>query len=156
MISAGAGMGAAYIAIGSVFCLVIFLLSLYYGSRTITRLDTFCLVGGLMALAIYVFLHNPLLSIVMVIIVDFIGFMPTLRKIYIDSSSETMTMYALCSLSNVFALGALTSVTVTTLLCPVSFMLINGGCAVVIATQRRKTSLVSGTDKPCSRGLLYE
>ena len=82
MFAAGAGIGIASLAIGAALCGFIFFLSLRYGTQDIKIFDTVCLIAALGVLGIYVFLRDPLFSIIAVTIIDFIGFMPTLRKAY--------------------------------------------------------------------------
>jgi GrpB-like predicted nucleotidyltransferase (UPF0157 family) len=139
MLAAGAGIGIASLAIGAVLCGFIFLLSLRYGTRDIKIFDTVCLVAALGVLGIYIFLRDPLFSIIAVTTIDFIGFMPTFRKAYVNPHSETSSNYALSALSSFLALGALQVVSVTTALYLVSLVITNGACAAIILTRRKKT-----------------
>jgi GrpB-like predicted nucleotidyltransferase (UPF0157 family) len=138
MLNAGAGIGIASLAIGAVLCGFIFLLSLRYGTRDIKIFDTVCLIAALGVLGIYIFLRDPLFSIIAVTAIDFIGFMPTFRKAYIDPHSETASNYALSALSSLLALGALQVVSVATALYLVSLVITNGACAAIIITRRKK------------------
>src|SRR5580692_12753970 len=65
MFSTGAGIEAMALAVGSVFCIFIFILSLKYGTKNITVFDTICLIGALAAIGVYLFLHNPILSVIL-------------------------------------------------------------------------------------------
>jgi hypothetical protein len=137
MLAAGAGIGIASLAIGAALCGFIFLLSLYYGTRDIKIFDTVYLIAALGVLGIYIFLRDPLFSIIAVAAIDFIGFMPTLRKAYVDSYSETASNYVLSAFSSLLALGALRVVSVTTTLYLVSLVITNGVCAAIIITRRK-------------------
>ena len=138
MLNAGAGIGIASLAIGAVLCGFIFLLSLHYGTRDIKIFDTVCLIAALGVLGIYIFLRDPLFSIIAVATIDFIGFMPTLRKAYIDPHSETASNYALSAFSSLLALGALQVMSVTTALYLVSLVITNGACAAIIIMRRKR------------------
>ncbi len=138
MLAAGAGIGITSLAIGATLCGFIFLLSLKYGTRDITLFDTLCLIAALGVLAIYFFLRDPLFSIIAVTAIDFIGFMPTFRKAYVDPHSETASNYALSALSSLLALGALQVISVTTALYLVSLVITNGACAAIIIMRRKK------------------
>ena len=107
MFAAGAGIGIASLAIGAILCFLIWLLSLRYGTHNINTFDKICLAGGLVAIAIYLFLHDPLLSVIVVTLTDLIGFLPTFRKSYKEPTTETASTYILSSASSLFALGAL-------------------------------------------------
>ncbi len=137
MISGGAGLGVASLAIGAVLCGTIFLLSLRYGTANIKPFDIICLIGALIAIAIYLFLQNALLSVIIVSLTDFIAFLPTFRKAYEEPASETASTFALSSASNVLALFALSSFTLTTSLYLISLIITNATCAFIILIRRK-------------------
>lgn len=141
MFAAGAGIGIASLAIGAVFCFFIWLLSLRYGTHNINTFDKICLAGGLVAIAIYFFLHDPLLSVIMVTLTDLIGFLPTFRKSYEEPATETASTYILSSLSSLFAIGALEAFTLSTSLYLISLIVTNGTCALVILIRRHRLSI---------------
>src|ERR1700691_2022840 len=58
MYSTGAAISALPLAIGAIFCAYIFILSLRFGTKNITLFDTACLVGALISVAVYFFLHD--------------------------------------------------------------------------------------------------
>ena len=136
MLSAGAGIGAASLAIGAGLCAFIFLLSLKYGTHNIKTFDTICLIGALIAIAVYFLLHDALLSVIIVSLTDFIGFLPTFRKSYEEPHTETAVTYVLSSISSVLALGALVQFTLTTSLYLISLIITNGLCALIILMRR--------------------
>src|SRR6185312_15073157 len=73
MFNNGGGMGTLSLAIGSVFCAYVCLLSIKYGTKNITTFDTVCLIGALGATAIYFFQKDALLSIILISAIDFTG-----------------------------------------------------------------------------------
>ncbi|HTB31176.1 MAG TPA: hypothetical protein VK808_04070, partial [Bacteroidia bacterium] len=87
MFNNGAGIGALSLTVGAFFCAYIFILSLKYGTKNITTFDTLCLIGALAATAVYVFMHNPVLSVILITIIDLVGFLPTMRKAYSEPHS---------------------------------------------------------------------
>ncbi|MBI5038150.1 MAG: hypothetical protein HZC01_05610 [Candidatus Kerfeldbacteria bacterium] len=132
MLSAGASIGVASLLIGAILCGYIFILSLRYGTRNITVFDTVCLIGALTAIFIYAFLRNPLLSVIMISLVDLVGFLPTFRKAYLEPESETASNYLLSGISSTFALGALVNFNITTSLYLISVTATNIACAALI------------------------
>src|SRR6185312_6212480 len=76
----GAGYGAWSLAVGGLFCLSIFVLSFKYGTKNIKRVDAYCLAGALVALVAYIFVHDPIYSVLLVVSIDFVAYLPTLRK----------------------------------------------------------------------------
>ncbi|MDR3581801.1 MAG: hypothetical protein P4L67_00820 [Candidatus Pacebacteria bacterium] len=128
----GAGIAVAPLVIGAVMCFFIFLLSLKYGSKAkgwgTKTFDLVCLAGALCAIAAYVFFHDALLSVVLATITDTLGFLPTLRKVYHEPHSETASTHLLSGTSNVFALAALASFSVTTVLYLATIMILDFLC----------------------------
>jgi hypothetical protein len=112
----GAGVAIVPLIIGSTLCALTFLLSLKYGTKNIKPFDTFCLVGALLALAVYIFLHDALLSVILVTLIDFSAFLPTLRKTFVEPETETASTHLMSGISNAFAIGALASFNPTTLI----------------------------------------
>ena len=103
----------------------------------IKTFDKICLVGALIAISLYLFLHNALLSVIVVTLTDFIGFLPTIRKSYAEPKTETLSTYGLSSASSAFALFALTNFNITTSLYLITLVITNGLCAVIILVQRK-------------------
>ena len=116
MWSEGAGIAIASSSIGAVLCAFVFLLSLKYGTKDIKPFDSVCLAGALLALSAYLFLHDALLSIILVTLIDFTAFLPTLRKTFIEPETETASTHLLSGASNALAIGALASFNLTTLI----------------------------------------
>jgi hypothetical protein len=137
MFSTGAGIGAMALAVGSVFCIFIFILSLKYGTKNITVFDTICLIGALAAIGVYLFLHNPILSVILISLIDFVGFLPTLRKAYAEPYSETLSMFALGVVWSGFNLIAISTYSISTTLYPACIMFANGLCAALLWIRRK-------------------
>ncbi len=116
----GAGVAIAPLVIGAIVCFFIFILSLRYGTRGVGKgtaaFDLVCLMGALCTIVAYIFFHDPLVSVVLATITDGIGFLPTLRKVYKEPQTETASTHLLSGVSNVFALSALASFSVATVL----------------------------------------
>ncbi len=101
------GWVAVSLAIGSLFVFSIFLLSLKYGTKDITKSDTIVLCFALLAIVVWWQLDNPLLAVLMVSLIDVIGYIPTYRKSLTKPWSESLLAWILVSASYIFALGAL-------------------------------------------------
>lgn len=82
------GMILGACTIGCVACL-----SFVYGTRNIHIIDTILLAGAATALCIWLFLENPLLAVLTATLIDFFGYIPTLRKTWQEPESETMSMW---------------------------------------------------------------
>ncbi|HTB07506.1 MAG TPA: hypothetical protein VK806_11190 [Bacteroidia bacterium] len=137
MYNSGAGIGILALATGSVLCAYTCILSIKFGTKNITTFDTFCLIGALISIAVYIFLKQPLLSIILISAIDFVGFLPTLRKAYIEPYSETLAMFAFFALSGTFTMLALHDYSFTTILYPLTLIGINIIATLVIWMRRR-------------------
>lgn len=137
MYNNGAGIGALTLAVGAIFCGYIFILSLKYGSKNITTFDTLCLIGALISIAVYFFLHNAVMAVILITVIDLAGFLPTLRKAYSEPYSETLSMYALFFVSSGFNLVAIGVYSITTTLYPATIMCTNAICCIILWVRRR-------------------
>lgn len=134
----GAGYGILGIAIGAFFCFTIFLLSLFYGTKNITRFDTLCLIAAICALLFYILQRDPLLSVIIITLIDFLSFLPTMRKTWEEPTTETPSTYALSALAVFLGILALQNYTVTTVLYLASLVVTNSAL-VLIVLLRKKT-----------------
>lgn len=110
----GAGYGSWALAVGAVFCGIIFLLSFKYGTKNIQKIDTVCLCLALVACVIYLLVNDPLYSVLIVTATDAIGYYPTMRKAYQEPYSETISTYGLSAFVNLLSIFALSSYNLTT------------------------------------------
>lgn len=136
MYNSGAGIGILALTIGAFFCGFICIISVKYGTKNITTFDTLCLVGALISIAVYVFLHQPLLSVILISVIDFVGFLPALRKTYFEPHSETVSLYAFFVVSGTFTVLALPTYNLITTFYPATLILINTIATVVILARR--------------------
>lgn len=90
--------------------LFIFILSIKRGEGGATRLDIFSLVGAGISLIVWYLTSDALYAIILIIVIDFFGGLPTLVKAYKSPYSETTVAYMICAfgaLVGVFAVGEL-------------------------------------------------
>lgn len=109
------GWGSYALLVGTIFVFIIFLLSLRYGTKNITKGDTVILIAALLAVVVWWQLHSPLLSVLMVSIIDFISYVPSFRKTFAEPFTETPLSWAIFSLSNILTVFALTEYNFLTL-----------------------------------------
>jgi hypothetical protein len=140
MFNNGAGIGVLALTIGTFFCAFVCIISIKYGTKNITMFDTICLIGALLSIGVYVFLHQPLLSVILISAIDFMGVLPTLRKAWIEPHTETLSMYALFLVSGCFSVMALHEYTATTVIYPATLVVINVLATLVIFFRRSSLS----------------
>ena len=119
------GAGAWVTGFTAVICLIIFLLALNKGKRDFTTTDWLSLSGAGFALLLWFLTNNPLVAIILVTIIDALGFIPTFTKSYARPSEETIFTYQMSSLKYVIGLFALESYSLVTVLYPLSLVITN-------------------------------
>lgn len=103
----GGHWGTLEITAGTGLILIVFILSLFYGTKNITKFDTIALVICLGAMVIWWQLHNPALAVGVVTFIDVVGYVPTIRKAYQEPGSETITTWLAFFFGNLFFIAAL-------------------------------------------------
>jgi uncharacterized membrane protein YhfC len=132
------GPGAWVTGFTALVCLVIAGIAAFDGERNITRLDWLALAGAGAALIAWFLTHSPLLSVILITVIDEIGFVPTLRKSYYRPHEETMSTFVMSGFKWVLGLVALERFTVTTALFPLSIVLASWLFVVMLLIRRRQ------------------
>lgn len=98
-IQKGAGLAAIAIAASEVFTILIFIFALRNGIRDsfkdIQKKDTIFLVVALLGLIPWFVTKDPTISVIVVVCIDLVAFVPTLIKTYKDPESETYLLYSM-------------------------------------------------------------
>lgn len=105
--------------------------------KTFTKLDIFSFSGALVGLGLWWAFNSPLIAIVMSVLVDLIGAIPTVWHAYKKPQEETASSYVLYSLSAMVALFAIPEFSIAAVLVPVYLMIIDGSIAVIIIFRKR-------------------
>ena len=134
----GGGSGSWVTGFGALVSCVIFSLALLWGDRHFSRFDWMSLLGAGIAIFLWWLTGEPLLSLILVIIIDALGFLPTFRKGFYKPYEETATTWGLNSLKFMVALPALESFTLTTWLYPVYLVLANGTFVTMLWVRRKR------------------
>src|SRR5947199_9165168 len=90
-----AGAGAWVTGMTALVCLIIAGLAVRDGQRDIARLDWIALGGAVIALICWFLTRGPLLSVILITIIDNLGFVPTLRKSYFRPHEQTLSTYSM-------------------------------------------------------------
>lgn len=123
--SAGAGAGAWATAATAVTTCLIAMIALHNGGYTITRFDTFSLIGALVAIPAWWLSDNPLLAVIILTIVELLGFLPTYRKAWKRPHDESAAAFAFTIVKYALALGAMQTYTLTTTLFPIALIILS-------------------------------
>ena len=133
----GGEAGSAYTTVGTIFVFLIFFLSFKYGTKDIKRIDAVVLTVALASIVVWWKLENPVLAILMVSTIDFLGYIPTLRKTYVQPWSESTSAWVLFTVGAVFTFLALEEYNVLTMTFLVNIIVADGLIAAVSYFRRR-------------------
>lgn len=137
-ISNGAGAGSWLMGLTLIATLLIFSLSLKLGTTKIVVLDWFCLVSSMVALLIWLVLDQPLVSVVLITLIDVVGgFIPTFRKSLERPDEETVSLYLLFAISLCLSILALSNYTLINMLYPLTLTLVNILMVCFLVTHRK-------------------
>ena len=140
-----AGPGAWVTGVTALVCFLIFVAALRNKEKDITRSDWVSLIGAGIALAFWFITKGPLVSVILVTIIDALGFFPTFRKSFHKPHQETAQTFFLSGLKFVFAIIALENYTVVTWLYPLSLIIMNWVFVTMLLI--RRNSLVFQSKK---------
>ena len=107
VIYGGGGWGALSLGAYAVLILGIFIFSFKYGTKNISKSDTAILVLALIAVIFWWQFKQPLVSVLIVTLIDFFGYVPSFRKTFMSPWSETPVSWLLFAISNLFTIFAL-------------------------------------------------
>ncbi|TSC77640.1 MAG: hypothetical protein G01um101424_263 [Parcubacteria group bacterium Gr01-1014_24] len=139
----GAGVGAWITFAVSAVCIFIFFLCFKYGEKSITKLDVVFLVMALFSLFLWLVVKQPLLSVILVVLTDILGFGPTLRKSWNKPHSETLFTWWVAAFRHGLGIIALQRFNVFTLLYPVAWTLANLIFCIILLIRRRQVKETS-------------
>ncbi len=125
------------LAASTLICIIIFVLSLRYGEKHITRSDTISLVSCAIMIVFWLWTKNDILALILVCIIDAVAFFPTWRKSFKKPFEENIDMYSLSSLKSFLSLFGINNFIITNWLYPVFLIIINLGFALYLMWRRK-------------------
>lgn len=141
-VSEGAGPGAWVTGFTACVSFFIFVTVLRTGEKDIAKSDWLSLVGAGIAMLLWWATSDPLIAVILITLIDALGFFPTFRKSYHKPYEETAITFAISGLKFVIAIIALENLTPTTWLYPASLVLMNGIFVVMLLIRRKQVGYV--------------
>lgn len=141
-LEANGGIGAWPIGISGAITVGVAVLAFYKRADiSITRTDWLFFSVALASLPFWYLTSDPLWTVVLLTVIDLLGFGPTIRKAHAFPHQESQLFFLSFMLRNIFAIMALEHYSVTTVLFPLS---IAAACTVllVLVAYRRRIILV--------------
>lgn len=118
-------------------CGAIILMSLNKGKFSYTRFDGYCQLAALLGLVLWRLTNEPMIAIILFVVVDAIGALPTWRHAWRRPKEETLSTFALSILGNALALSAIPTFTLTMTLVPAYLLILNTVLTIEIFFRRR-------------------
>ena len=138
----GAGIGAIPTGIAEGFTIIIFLLSLKYlfqdRAKHIRPIDNYFLVIALLGLIPWALTKDPTISVMIVVGIDVVGFIPTLRKTWMHPETEKPVLYGMNVGRHILTLMSLGSYNIATTIHSIAMICIN--TLMVLFIQRKRVS----------------
>lgn len=136
-VTEGGGAGAWVTGVTAFFSFGFAIIGLGASSRLfITKTDWIFFISALLTIPLWYFSGNPLISVIIITIIDAVAFVPTFRKAYFHPSTENGWTYALSGIKFVVGLFALESFTWTTALYPASLVIANSAFVLMLIVRR--------------------
>ncbi len=138
--SEGGGAGVWVTGISGVMCLGVFILALYKGTRNFALVDKIFLILALLTLIPWMLTKDPLISVILISLIDVFSFIPTIRHGYQYPHEETVVTFMLSSVKFILGILALQVYTISTWLYPASIALTTVVFVTILIYRRRQLS----------------
>lgn len=132
----GAGFAAIAFGASEIFTVIIFLLSLKYGFKKIPKQDSYFLLAALLGIIPWIIFRDPTWSVVIMVTIDVIAFIPTLKKAWNTPKTETPILYGSNVVRHSLALVALSSYNVATMFHSIIMIIMNSIMVVFISREK--------------------
>lgn len=139
----GGGLGAWPTGVSSLLSFSIAILA--YWKRTdlhITPSDWLFFITAMSSLPLWYLSSDPLWAVVVVTVVDLLGFGPSLRKAYARPNEDSIMVFAILSARNVLSIMALENYSLTTVLFPTAVTVPCLLLATVMVYRRRQLEYI--------------
>lgn len=137
-VSKNAGAGSWVTLAVAIVCFVIAAFALKNGKKDITKADTVFFILAWVAVVFWLIAKQPVLSVILISLVDLLGFVPTIRKSWIKPHSETLFTYILNTFRHGISILALQSYSIVTWLFPGTWAVANGLFSVMLILKRKQ------------------
>lgn len=139
----GAGAGAWTSASAAVFNFAIGLYALKYGEKNITHADWAVFLCALAAVPLWVLTQNPVYAVMLLSLIDMMGFIPTVRKSWDAPHNEVLATFSIGAVGFAFALFAIDDFSFVNYCYPVTVLALNVVFTAVLLHRRRKIPKMS-------------
>lgn len=108
-----------------IICTIIFFFGLKNGTKDITKVDWIAFSLALVAIVLWLVVKQPLLSIILVVFIDMMSFLPTILKAWKNPYTETVITYGLSGVKNGLSIYALSTYSLVIVMYPAYALIAN-------------------------------
>jgi hypothetical protein len=137
-IEGGAGPATWITAAAGLLCIGVVVFGLKSGKKDITKSDTLVAILSLFAIGFWLFVDQPVISIILVIVADGLAFIPTVRKSWHKPYSETLSLYVTNAIRFFIAIAAIETYTFLSVSWIAFWALMNAGFSIMLVVRRRQ------------------
>lgn len=125
------------LGLDAVACGITFLLALRYGEKDIKKSDKISLWLALFAIILWLIFDLPLISVILIILIDFFWLVPTIRKSYMKPHEETITIYLLSWVMFLFSALAIENYSFLTVWHQLAIVIFDWGIVLFLFMRRQ-------------------
>ena len=122
----------------AIFCSLMTVLSIKYGTKDIKKFDTIVLIASITAIIPWTITKDPLLSVIMICIIEAMAIIPTMRKSWDDPWGEKLISWFWGAVNFTLSVFALTNFTFVTAAYPLAIVFVNASL-IALCLYRRQT-----------------
>lgn len=122
--------------LSAIICLVVAAFARYKHKSVIAKIDRLYFTLSILALLLRYITKTPVWSVILIVLIDLLAFLPTFRKTRYDPKAEGILVYALSAFKFALVLRSLDVITITTALYPIYLVLANGTFAIFALVRR--------------------
>ena len=140
-IQSGGGVGAWPIGVsGTITAFIAVLAYVKRADITITRTDWLFFIAAMSSLPLWYLTSDPTWAVIVLTIVDLLGFGPTVRKAYVAPHTESLAFFGLFAARNSMVVMALESYSIATALFPATIAIACILLMLLIMYRKRKVT----------------
>lgn len=137
-ISKGAGIGALPTAVAELFTIIIFIFSLRYGFKDISKTDTYFLIIALLGIIPWIITKDATISVIISVSIDVIAYIPTIRKTWKFPKTESAWLYNVNIVRHALTLFSLQAYNVATVIHSAAMVLTNAVMRLILFKKHSK------------------
>jgi hypothetical protein len=133
---------AGLLLLGSTICSVtVVVLGLRYGTAKLSRFDISCWIAATAGIILWQSLDSPTIAIVVSVVIDLIGVLPTLKHSWLEPAEETWQTFVIGVIGPLLTLISLDSYNLNSALYAGYLLLANGLIALTVVLRRKQKGI---------------